>query len=232
MSQVIDKRVPSCEPLEAVGRALGGGAVLVDSDGAVVWMDGATRRRVDGELGRLPLPLAKPEGKAVDCFATPVELTVNGEQVSLCVLQQTEPVKKDDGQDLITALEAMMADSASWFSRTIEKLKTSRRAPSSALPGTRRPLDLLSDRECEVLGLLCEGKNSVTIGEVLGLSENTVRNHIASLYRKIGVNRRSAAVIWARERGITGRDSIAVGRTIPRRERAPARSQEPMAKRH
>ena len=42
----------------------------------------------------------------------------------------------------------------------------------------------------------------------LGLSENTMRNHVAALYRKIGVNRRTAAIIWARERGITGRDGI------------------------
>jgi DNA-binding NarL/FixJ family response regulator len=31
-----------------------------------------------------------------------------------------------------------------------------------------------------------------------------VRNHVASLYKKLGVNRRSAVVIWARERGIDG----------------------------
>jgi DNA-binding NarL/FixJ family response regulator len=37
------------------------------------------------------------------------------------------------------------------------------------------------------------------MGTMLSLSQNTVRNHIASLYRKIGVNRRSAAIIWARE---------------------------------
>ncbi len=29
-----------------------------------------------------------------------------------------------------------------------------------------------------------------------------------ALYRKIGVNRRSAAIIWARERGITGQDAL------------------------
>ncbi len=34
---------------------------------------------------------------------------------------------------------------------------------------------------------------------------HTIRNHIASLYGKIGVNRRTAAVIWAKERGFTGR---------------------------
>jgi len=39
----------------------------------------------------------------------------------------------------------------------------------------------------------------------LNLSKHTIRNHIASLYGKIGVNRRAAAVIWARERGFSGR---------------------------
>ena len=36
----------------------------------------------------------------------------------------------------------------------------------------------------------------------LGLSRNTVRNHVARLYAKIGVNRRSGAVVWGRERGM------------------------------
>jgi DNA-binding CsgD family transcriptional regulator len=31
---------------------------------------------------------------------------------------------------------------------------------------------------------------------------NTVRNHVATLYGKIGANRRSAAVVWGRERGV------------------------------
>jgi DNA-binding CsgD family transcriptional regulator len=46
------------------------------------------------------------------------------------------------------------------------------------------------------------------MSEALRLSRNTIRNHVSSLYRKIGVNRRSAAVIWARERGITGSEKI------------------------
>ena len=50
------------------------------------------------------------------------------------------------------------------------------------------------------------------MSDLLGLSENTVRNHIASLYRKIGVNRRTAAVIWARERGITSRRELSLER--------------------
>jgi hypothetical protein len=38
-----------------------------------------------------------------------------------------------------------------------------------------------------------------------------VRNHVASVYRKLGVNRRSAVVIWARERGVDG----GAGKPVP-----------------
>jgi DNA-binding CsgD family transcriptional regulator len=59
-----------------------------------------------------------------------------------------------------------------------------------------------------VLWLICEGRSDSEMSTMLHLSQNTVRNHIASLYRKIGVNRRSAAVIWARERAVTSHDAL------------------------
>ena len=46
------------------------------------------------------------------------------------------------------------------------------------------------------------GETDKQIGSDLGLAPNTVRNHVAALYKKIGVNRRVAAVNWARERGL------------------------------
>jgi DNA-binding CsgD family transcriptional regulator len=55
------------------------------------------------------------------------------------------------------------------------------------------------------------------MSESLKLSHNTIRNHLASLYRRIGVNRRPAAVIWTRERGITGKDEIKSRRPGPKR---------------
>lgn len=220
--EAIDRGTNDRERLEAIAEALGGGVVLVDAKSEIVWMDRGTRRRVNGELGRLELPLPCTPGRTVDCFATPVEFTVNGERMCLCVLQEADVDRDRDGQDLLAALETIMADSASWFTRTVlDKFKAIRRPDSPADAADRgRDLDLLSDREREVLGLICEGKSGTAIGEILGLSENTVRNHIASLYRKIGVNRRSGAIIWARERGITGRDSIEMGRAGRNRERA------------
>jgi DNA-binding CsgD family transcriptional regulator len=74
----------------------------------------------------------------------------------------------------------------------------------------------LSGREREVLGLICQGQSDKEMSARLNLSPNTIRNHISSLYNKIGVKRRSAAVIWGRERGIVGIDA-------PLRERDPGR---------
>jgi DNA-binding CsgD family transcriptional regulator len=193
--------------LERIVSAFQNGLVLVDETGAVVWMDETTQRRVNGELQNLALPVAKGDHEAIDCFISPVELTVNGERLALGVIQAVEA---RPGADLIAAIESVVADSTSWFTRTIvEKLKAVGQAkPEGSTPNGMVQLDALSAREREVLGLICEGHSDVQMAKLLSLSENTVRNHIAALYRKIGVNRRTAAVIWARERGITCRDDL------------------------
>src|SRR5690606_41667267 len=63
----------------------------------------------------------------------------------------------------------------------------------------------LTLREQEILNYMCQGKEDREIGESLGISRHTVRNHVAAIYSKIGVHRRGAAIIWALERGIAGR---------------------------
>jgi DNA-binding CsgD family transcriptional regulator len=96
----------------------------------------------------------------------------------------------------------------SWLTRTfVEKLKAWHQTKQPAARAS--DLDLLTDREREILALICEGRSDVDMGKMLGLSQNTVRNHVASLYRKIGVNRRGAAIIWARERAITSYEFVA-----------------------
>lgn len=59
------------------------------------------------------------------------------------------------------------------------------------------PPNPLSERETEVLKLLCEGDNYSTIAEKLYISGNTVRSHIKSIYKKLEVNSRAAAVLKA-----------------------------------
>ena len=63
------------------------------------------------------------------------------------------------------------------------------------------PLHPLSDREHEVLQLITEGKNNKEIAFAIKLSEQTVKNHITSIFRKFGVEDRTQAVIYAVKKG-------------------------------
>jgi len=220
MSEPTNEPARAEERLARLAAACQNGVVLVDAGGTIIWMDKTARRRLNGELRNLELPLDGPVPSSAGCFISPVDLAVGGERVSVAVIQEVD--EKRRAPDLMAAIESVLADSTSWFTRTVmEKLRTVSHAKSTealaiATGNGTSQLDALSARERQVLGLICEGKSDVQMADLLGLSENTVRNHIAALYRKIGVNRRTAAVIWARERGITGGDSLARGRP-PRR---------------
>jgi DNA-binding CsgD family transcriptional regulator len=55
---------------------------------------------------------------------------------------------------------------------------------------------VLSRREQEILALLAEGYRNKEIGSILSVSENTIRAHVASLYRKIQVTGRVEAALY------------------------------------
>ncbi|PGM59075.1 response regulator transcription factor [Bacillus sp. AFS053548] len=61
----------------------------------------------------------------------------------------------------------------------------------------RRPLHLLTRRECEVLQMLADGKSNRAIGEALFISEKTVKNHVSNILQKLEVNDRTHAVVTA-----------------------------------
>jgi two-component system nitrate/nitrite response regulator NarL len=64
------------------------------------------------------------------------------------------------------------------------------------------PLDVLSERERTVLIGMVGGKRRSQIAEELHLSTNTVRTHTQSIYSKLGVHSRLAAVQVARSAGL------------------------------
>lgn len=72
---------------------------------------------------------------------------------------------------------------------------------SSSNPEVRRPLHLLTRRECEVLQLLADGKSNRGIGEALFISEKTVKNHVSNILQKMNVNDRTQAVVVAIKNG-------------------------------
>jgi DNA-binding CsgD family transcriptional regulator/putative methionine-R-sulfoxide reductase with GAF domain len=62
----------------------------------------------------------------------------------------------------------------------------------------------LTDREREVLALIVEGLINKEIGRRLGVSPNTVKNHIASITQKLGVADRTQAAVIAIRQGLLG----------------------------
>lgn len=65
----------------------------------------------------------------------------------------------------------------------------------------KEPIDL-TDRELEVLALVARGERSKEIAIQLGISERTVKAHLASIYEKLGVDSRAAAIAIAAQKGI------------------------------
>lgn len=72
---------------------------------------------------------------------------------------------------------------------------------SMQAPEIRRPLHLLTKRECEVLQLLADGQSNRAIGESLYISEKTVKNHVSNILQKMNVNDRTQAVVLAIKNG-------------------------------
>jgi len=64
------------------------------------------------------------------------------------------------------------------------------------------PFDTLTPRERELMELVAQGRDNAQIAAVLSLSDKTVRNHVSSIFRKLGVENRPQAIILARNAGI------------------------------
>ncbi|HET8626236.1 MAG TPA: response regulator transcription factor [Thermomicrobiales bacterium] len=68
-------------------------------------------------------------------------------------------------------------------------------------PGSTNPL---TARETAVLAQVAEGRSNQAIARALGISDQTVKNHITALLRKLGVADRTQAVLLALRRGWIG----------------------------
>ena len=63
-------------------------------------------------------------------------------------------------------------------------------------------IQLLTNREYEVLILIAEGLNNKDIAENLFISEKTVKNHVSSIFKKLELNDRVQAAIFAYKNNI------------------------------
>jgi DNA-binding NarL/FixJ family response regulator len=105
---------------------------------------------------------------------------------------------KDATRDeLLRAVHAAAAGHAVLAPSVATRLVGRVRAPEASL---------LTPRELEVLALVADGATNRAAGERLHLSEATVKTHLLSIYAKLGVGDRAAAVAAGFRRGLLGRD--------------------------
>jgi DNA-binding CsgD family transcriptional regulator len=105
------------------------------------------------------------------------------------------------GQYALLSLPLAYALTSFQFFRIPMPARPAAQAGAPELPESLIERRGLSPREAEIARLILQGKANKEIAGLLALSENTVRNHIYALYRKLGVQRRMDLVRLARGDG-------------------------------
>jgi DNA-binding NarL/FixJ family response regulator len=109
--------------------------------------------------------------------------------------------KYDEPQTIVDAVENAAQGLAFLPPGAAERVV---RTAAELMRGERQaqPSARLSDREIVVLQLMAQGRTNGEIADQLFLSPRTVGNHIAHIYRKLGVDGRAAAIVYAVKQGL------------------------------
>ena len=189
-----------------------------------VWGQGETREELErhlrqtGTLRSVEVQLRTKLGGVGDYLMSAETVDIGAERCVLSVmLDITE--RKQTETALMSAIESVMQDTSWLGQKIVEKLAaiTSTGRKSGGGP----EIATLPDRAREVLGLVAQGLSDDDIAAALSISRNTVRNHVSVIYGKLGIRKRSAVIVWARERGLGAPDKPrAVKQKTRRRPRA------------
>jgi len=111
-------------------------------------------------------------------------------------------LKDCSAEDLIAAVRAV-AGGGAWFDPGVAPrlLDHYRRIVAPSAREAER-LDLLTDRESDVLKLMARGATNVEIAQALHVAEATVKTHVGSIFAKLDVRDRAAAIVFAYDHGV------------------------------
>jgi NarL family two-component system response regulator LiaR len=112
-------------------------------------------------------------------------------------------LKDADPETMLRAIRAVAHGESLLSPAIAQKVLRQFAAFSGEGPARRDPLcDELTERELQVLTCIGQGHSNKEIAAQLGLSEKTVKNHIANIFSKLHVCDRTQAVLYAIRKGL------------------------------
>jgi DNA-binding NarL/FixJ family response regulator len=108
-------------------------------------------------------------------------------------------LKDVSGDDLVGAVRAVYQGEPVLHPAVMRKLMNRFKTPTTRQ--TETPIDVLSEREMEVLKLAVSGKSNKDIADALNISLRTVQAHMRSIFNKLGVGSRSEAIVSGLKKG-------------------------------
>lgn len=99
-------------------------------------------------------------------------------------------ILKQNIRGIVPAINAVVSGNTVFDSKIVGNLKGNSSSSSS------NPVEMLSEREVEILSLVAEGLNNKEIARHLFLSEGTVRNYISTMLGKLDLRDRTQLVVY------------------------------------
>ena len=115
-------------------------------------------------------------------------------------------LKDVSSQKLLEAIRATAQGEtflqSSMAARLVAEFTRLSRQPAGLQPLGEALIEPLTEREIEILRLVCSGDSNKEIGEKLYITEGTVKNHLTNILGKLGVRDRTQAALKAKELGL------------------------------
>lgn len=185
----------TADHLEVVGEAENGRAALTlaaELQPDVILMD-LRMPEMDGLTAIGHLQAEQPH------IAVIILTTYNEDEMMLRGLQAGARgylLKDMSRESLIDAIEAAVRGDTLLKPEILQRVLAAQRPTPPAAPATD-----FTERELEVLRAAAEGETNKGIGLRLGITDRTVKAHLSSIYNKLGVDSRAAAIAVAARRG-------------------------------
>ncbi|HEY8259441.1 MAG TPA: response regulator transcription factor [Gemmatimonadales bacterium] len=147
----------------------------------------------------LPVPLALPPDRA---GREPAVVVLGDDPTDAWATRAIRAGARGALSRTATGIQIAAAVAAAAAGLTVIPADHAPAAPRAASHAPAAPTQALSRRETEVLAMLAEGLGNKVIAARLGISDHTVKSHVAAIFGKLGVSTRAEAAVSAARLGL------------------------------